>query len=46
MGSRDFRPEHTMGAYEFATGSTARKDGKTAADGETPLPSALITPTA
>ena len=24
-----------MGAYEFATGSTARKDGKTAADGET-----------
>ena len=35
MGSRDFRPEHTMGAYEFATGSTARKDGKTAADGET-----------
>ncbi len=33
IGSRDFRPEHTLGAYEFATGSTARKDGKTAADG-------------
>ncbi len=33
IGSRDFRPEHTLGAYEFATGSTARQDGKTAADG-------------
>lgn len=33
IGSRDFRPEHTLGAYEFATGATARKDGKTAADG-------------
>ncbi|MDF1812935.1 MAG: 2-oxoacid:acceptor oxidoreductase family protein [Verrucomicrobiales bacterium] len=33
IGSRDFRPEHTLGAYEFATGTTARKDGKTAADG-------------
>ena len=29
LGSRDFRPEHTIGAYEFATGSRARKDGKT-----------------
>jgi pyruvate-ferredoxin/flavodoxin oxidoreductase len=28
LGSRDFRPEHTIGAYEFATGSRARKDGK------------------
>ncbi|NCF85460.1 MAG: oxidoreductase [Verrucomicrobiaceae bacterium] len=33
IGSRDFRPEHTLGAYEFATGATARTDGKTAADG-------------
>jgi pyruvate-ferredoxin/flavodoxin oxidoreductase len=35
IGSRDFRPEHTLGAYEFATGTTRRKDGKGAADGET-----------
>ena len=35
IGSRDFRPEHTLGAYEFATGQTRRKDGKGAADGET-----------
>jgi pyruvate-ferredoxin/flavodoxin oxidoreductase len=35
LGSRDFRPEHTLGAYEFATGQTKRKDGKGAADGET-----------
>ena len=34
IGSRDFRPEHTIGAYEFATGLIARRDGKTAADGE------------
>ena len=27
-GSRDFRPEHTLGAYEFAVGKRARKDGK------------------
>ena len=33
IGSRDFRPEHIIGAYEFATGTAARKDGKTAADG-------------
>ena len=33
IGSRDFRPEHTLGAYEFATGTTARTDGKMAADG-------------
>lgn len=33
IGSRDFRPEHSLGAYEFATGTTARQDGKTAADG-------------
>ncbi|MBX3750215.1 MAG: 2-oxoacid:acceptor oxidoreductase family protein [Opitutaceae bacterium] len=35
IGSRDFRPEHTLGAYEFATGATARKDGRKASDGET-----------
>jgi pyruvate-ferredoxin/flavodoxin oxidoreductase len=33
LGSRDFRPEHTLGAYEFTVGRRARKDGKTAADG-------------
>lgn len=33
LGSRDFRPEHTLGAYEFATGARARKDGKRAQDG-------------
>jgi pyruvate-ferredoxin/flavodoxin oxidoreductase len=35
IGSRDFRPEHVLGAWEFATGRIARKDGRTAADGET-----------
>ncbi len=34
IGSRDFRPEHTLGAYEFATGSARRQDGRSAADGE------------
>ena len=33
LGSRDFRPEHAIGAYEFATGTRARKDGKRVADG-------------
>jgi len=33
LGSRDFRPEHTIGAYEYAIGKRARKDGKRAADG-------------
>src|SRR5205823_12616864 len=33
LGSRDFRPEHTIGAYEFVLGARARKDGKRAADG-------------
>jgi len=33
LGSRDFRPEHTIGAYEFATGSRARRDGRRASDG-------------
>ena len=35
LGSRDFRPEHSIGAYEFATGTRARQDGKRAADGTT-----------
>src|SRR6185295_1792536 len=35
IGSRDFRPEHTLGAYEFAIGQTRRKDGKGAPDGVT-----------
>ena len=34
IGSRDFRPEHTLGAYEYATGSARRQDGRGAADGE------------
>ncbi|MEE8468132.1 MAG: 2-oxoacid:acceptor oxidoreductase family protein, partial [Planctomycetota bacterium] len=33
LGSRDFRPEGILGAYEFVTGSTARQDGHRAADG-------------
>jgi pyruvate-ferredoxin/flavodoxin oxidoreductase len=32
LGSRDFRPEHVLGAYEFATGARARKDGRRASD--------------
>ena len=35
IGSRDFRPEHTLGAYEYATGHTRRQDGASAAGGET-----------
>src|SRR5215475_9397212 len=35
IGSRDFRPEHILGAYEYATGQTRRKDGKGAADNKT-----------
>ena len=34
LGSRDFRPEQIIGAYEYATGQRERTDGKTAADGE------------
>ncbi|MCA9001043.1 MAG: 2-oxoacid:acceptor oxidoreductase family protein, partial [Planctomycetes bacterium] len=33
LGSRDFRPEHILGAYEFTHGQIARQDGRTAADG-------------
>lgn len=35
VGSRDFRPEHTLGAYEFSQGQITRQDGKSAKDGET-----------
>ena len=35
LGSRDFRPEHIIGAYEYSTGKISRKDGKKAQDGET-----------
>lgn len=34
VGSRDFRPEHVLGAYEFASGTTKRRDGRSLADGE------------
>ena len=33
LGSRDFRPEGILGAYEFAVGETARADGARADDG-------------
>jgi pyruvate-ferredoxin/flavodoxin oxidoreductase len=33
LGSRDFRPEHSIGAYEFAIGQRARTDGRRASDG-------------
>src|SRR6266536_367952 len=33
LGSRDFLPEHILGAYEFATGANRRLDGKRAAEG-------------
>jgi pyruvate-ferredoxin/flavodoxin oxidoreductase len=33
LGSRDFRPEHIIGAYEYATAGRARTDGKKASDG-------------
>jgi len=33
LGSRDFRPEHSIGAYDFAMGRIARQDGRTVNDG-------------
>ena len=33
LGSRDFRPEGILGAYEFATGKIARQDGRRADGG-------------
>ena len=35
LGSRDFRPEHTIGAYEYTTSRRARQDGRRASDGTT-----------
>src|ERR1044071_8428811 len=35
IGSRDFRPEHILGAYEYTIGQTRRQDGQGAADGVT-----------
>ncbi|MDP6582565.1 MAG: 2-oxoacid:acceptor oxidoreductase family protein, partial [Vicinamibacterales bacterium] len=34
LGSRDFRPEHILGAYEFVHENRARTDGKKASDGD------------
>ncbi len=33
LGSRDFRPEHILGAYEYAVSGRSRADGRTAEDG-------------
>ncbi|MBL1217453.1 MAG: oxidoreductase [Planctomycetes bacterium] len=33
LGSRDFRPEGILGAYEFVIGEIARQDGRKASDG-------------
>ena len=35
LGSRDFRPEGIIGAYEYATGLIARQDGGVVGEGET-----------
>ncbi|MGH8020055.1 MAG: 2-oxoacid:acceptor oxidoreductase family protein [Opitutaceae bacterium] len=34
LGSRDFRPEDILGAYEYATGAIKRQDGRHRDDGE------------
>ncbi|HBH05376.1 MAG TPA: oxidoreductase [Flavobacteriales bacterium] len=34
LGSRDFRPEHIIGAYEYVHGQAKRQDGKGKDDGE------------
>ncbi|MFP6888031.1 MAG: 2-oxoacid:acceptor oxidoreductase family protein, partial [Opitutales bacterium] len=34
LGSRDFRPEDILGAYEYAAGETKRTDGRGRDDGE------------
>lgn len=34
IGSRDFRPEHIIGAYEYAIAQISRKDGRSSTDGE------------
>jgi pyruvate-ferredoxin/flavodoxin oxidoreductase len=35
LGSRDFRPEHIIGAYEYVAEDRKRQDGKGASDGVT-----------
>jgi pyruvate-ferredoxin/flavodoxin oxidoreductase len=35
LGSRDFRPEHIIGAYEYVTENRKRQDGHAASDGIT-----------
>jgi len=35
LGSRDFRPEAIIGAYEYSQGLRGRQDGRTVEDGET-----------
>ncbi len=35
LGSRDFRPEHIIGAYEYVADGRARQDGRCASKGET-----------
>lgn len=35
IGSRDFRPEHILGAFEFSQNQIARQDGTKASDGKT-----------
>lgn len=34
LGSRDFRPEHTLGAYEYVSGQIKRQDGASAKGGD------------
>ncbi len=34
LGSRDFRQEHIIGAYDYAKGTISRQDGKNINDGE------------
>jgi len=34
LGSRDFRPEHALGAYEYAQGKSARQDGQKVNEGD------------
>jgi pyruvate-ferredoxin/flavodoxin oxidoreductase len=35
LGSRDFRPEHIIGAYEYVAEGRKRQDGRGAAEGQT-----------
>ena len=44
LGSRDFRPEHIIGAYEYSMGKIARQDGKTIQDGATYFTLGIIHP--